>query len=93
MLDSLTRADTEPIRISGTSSLLSTSVPLTIISDHARVSLVSLGLALEGISLKMLHEGIKWGGGQSDPSPLLSTPLIRLTRYLAHIMSVLCTFN
>ena len=34
------------------------------------------------------------GGGQSDPSPLLLlTPFIRLTRYLAHIMSVLCTFN
>ena len=35
----------------------------------------------------------KGGGGQSDPSPLFLTPLIRLTRYLAHIMSVLCTFN
>ena len=69
MLDSLTRADTEPIRISGTSGLLSTNVPLTIFSDHARVSLVSLGLALEGISLKMLHEGIKWGGGSIGPLP------------------------
>ena len=37
------------------------------------------------------HKG--GGGGQSDPSPLLLTPFIRLTRYLAHIMSVLCTFN
>ena len=33
------------------------------------------------------------GGAQSDPSPLLLTPFIRLTRYLAHIMSVLCIFN
>ena len=33
------------------------------------------------------------GGCQSGPSPLLLTPFIRLTRYLAHIMSVLCTFN
>ena len=35
----------------------------------------------------------KGGGGQSDPSPLLLTLFIRLTRYLAHIMSILCTFN
>ena len=33
------------------------------------------------------------GGGQLDPSPLLLTPFIRLTRYLAHTMSVLCNFN
>ena len=33
------------------------------------------------------------GGGHSEPSPLLLTPFIRLTRYLAHIMSVLCTIK
>ena len=38
------------------------------------------------------HKG-EGGGGQSDPSPLLLTPFIRLTRYLTHIMSVLCTFS
>ena len=38
-------------------------------------------LTLEGISLKMLHEGRRTGGwgGQSDPSPPLLTPFIRLT--------------
>ena len=53
-------------------------------------------LTLEGISLEKLYEGIRGGGGgvgQSNPSPLLLTSFIRLTRYLAHIMSVLCTFN
>ena len=56
--------------------------------------IVYILLTLEGISLKMLYEGIRGGGrGQSDLSPLLLTPFIRLTRYLAHIMSVLCTFN
>ena len=32
----------------------------------------------------------KWGGGRVNPdtSPLLLTPFIQLTRYLAHIMSV-----
>ena len=34
-------------------------------------------LTPEGISLKNLNEGKR--GGQSDPSPLLSTTLIRLT--------------
>ena len=33
------------------------------------------------------------GGVQSDPSPLLLTPFIRLTRYLAHIICVPFTFN
>ena len=52
-------------------------------------------LTLEGVSLKKLNEGIRGGGGgsQSDSTPLLLTPFTRLTRYLAHIMSVLCTFN
>ena len=35
----------------------------------------------------------KGGGGRSDPSPLLSTPFIRLTWYLAYTISFLCTFN
>ena len=30
---------------------------------------------------------------QSDPSPPLLTPFIRLTWYLAHIMSFFCTSN
>ena len=41
--------------------------------------------------VKKLHEGIR--GDQSNPSPLLFTPSIQITKYLAHIMSVLCTFN
>ena len=43
--------------------------------------------------LKKVARRHKGGGVQSDPSPLLLTPFIRLTIYLAHIMSVLCTFN
>ena len=35
----------------------------------------------------------KGGGDQLDPYPLLLTPFVRLATYLAHIMSVLCTFN
>ena len=51
-------------------------------------------LTLEGIRQKKLHEGISGGGGgQSDSSTLLLAPFIRLTRYLAHIMNVLCSFN
>ena len=42
-------------------------------------------LTREGISLKKLHKGIS-GGAQSDPSPVILTPLIRLTWYLAHIV-------
>ena len=58
---------------------------------------IAIYLTLEGINLNKLQEGIRGGGGgvgvQLEPSPLLLTPFIRLTRYLARIMSVLCTFN
>ena len=39
------------------------------------------------------HKREGGGGVKSDPSPLLLTPFIRLTRYLAHKMSVLRPFN
>ena len=42
--------------------------------------------------LHNLHVGIREGGGQLDPSPLLLTSFIQLTRYLAHIMSILCKY-
>ena len=51
-----------------------------------------LQLTLERHKVKKVtrrHKRGEGGGGQSDPSPLLLTPFIRLTRYLAHIMSVL----
>ena len=61
---------------------------------------------LDGISLKKLHEDKRevcreggGGGGQWDPCPLLSTPLIRLTLYIIifgtynQYNELLCTFN
>ena len=64
------------------------------ILTHAVIHVIDMYLILEGISLKKLREGIgPGGGGQSDPFPLLLTPFIRLTRYLAHTISVVCTFN
>ena len=61
----------------------------------AKPSRTSAGeeITLEGISLKMLHEGMGRGRGQSKPSPLLLTLSIRLTWYLARTMGFALYFQ